>query len=258
MANDNKQFDKLVSGQDDDPTAELEILTAEACAENDSGRSVDTESDANTFDFDKARPDIGDTGETIANLKLDLKARTESIKKLQFDIEHLRSRWTGLEKEIKVREEVTTTLTADLKIARKKQSKTERLLRKRDKELDSLTLKLSLQEQSLEESARQIEQARIREQDSEARFVNVQAQLTAAEDRLASLTNESLAGRSEQEETGVKVKSLSSEVAELKKSLAESRATVTDLQQYVDGRKNDWEAQHRRLGENKEDRKSVV
>lgn len=252
MTNDNKKLNKLVSDQDDDPTAELELLSEEACAENDPGHQVEAESDQNTFDFERVGLDADDADETIANLKLDLQSRAESISKLQFDIEQLRARWTGLEKEIKVREEVTSNLTADLKQAHKKQSKAERLLRKREKELDSLTAKLSGQDQSLEESARQLEHAREREKESESRLIESEAQLEAARNKLAELTKESLAGRSVQEETSVRVKTLSSEVEGLKKDLAASHGSVSELQLYVDGRKSDWDEQHRSLADNEE------
>ncbi len=252
MANDNNKLNKLASEQDDDPTAELELLSEEACADDDPGRRAEAESDQNTFDFDRLGPDVDDAGETIATLKLDLQSRAQSISKLQFDIEQLRSRWTGLEKEIKVREEVTSNLTADLKLAHKRQSKTEKLLKKREKELDSLTARFSAQEQSLEESARQIEQARKGEHESESRLMESQAQLDAAEDKLAALMKESLAGRSEQEQTSVRVKTLSSKVDGLKKDLAASRGCVSELQQYVDGRKSDWDEQQKRFDDNKE------
>ena len=97
------------------PPRNSKLLSEEACVENDPGRQVEAESDQNTFDFERVGPDADDADETIANLKLDLQSRAESISKLQFDIEQLRARWTGLEKEIKVREEVTSNLTADLK-----------------------------------------------------------------------------------------------------------------------------------------------
>ena len=245
MTNDNKKINKLVSEQDDDPTDELELLSKEACAENDVVPKVEAEAeaDANTFEFDKLESEVDDADATFSNLRLDVKSRADSISKLQFDIEQLRSRWTGLEKEIKVREEVTSSLSADLRLAHKKQSQTEMLLKKREKELESLTQKLSGQEQSLQESARQIEQARKSEQESDSRVMEIQAQLEAAEDKLAALTKESLAGRSEQEETGVRVKKLSNEVDRLRKDLAGSRTSVSELQQYIDCRKSDWDEQ---------------
>lgn len=242
----------MVCEQDDDPTAELKLLSDEVLADDEPGQQVEAESDAITIDFERLVPEIDHADETIATLKLDLQSRAESISKLQFDIEQLRSRWTGLEKEIKVREEVTDTLTADLKLAHRNQSKTKILLRQREEEIESLTSKLFGQEQSLEESARQIEQARKDEQESESRVLEIQTQLDAAEDKLAALTEESLAGRLKQEETSIKVRTLSREVAGLQKELAASHTSVSELQQYVDGRKACWDEQQKQLIANKE------
>ncbi len=253
MTNDNNKINKLVSAQDDDPTAELELLTEEACARYEPGQIVEAESDVHTYDFERLESEDNDAGDTIASLKLDLQSRAECIGKLQFDIEQLRSRWAGLEKEIEVREEVTNSLTADLKLAHKNQSKTGRLLKKRKKEIESLTSRLSGQEQSLEESARQIEQSRMDELESESRVKEIQAQLDAAEEKLATLTEESRAGRSEHEQNSVRVRTLSGEVDGLQKELAASRTTVSELQQYINGRKADWDKLEKRLGENKDE-----
>ncbi len=252
MTNNNKKFNKLVSEQDDGPTAKLELLTGEACAGNEPGQQVEAESDASTFDFARLGSEVDDADETIANLKFDLQARAESISKLQFDIEQLRSRWTGLEKEIIGREEITNTLTADLKIAHKKHSKTEKLIRKREKKIESLTSKLSGHEQSLEESARQIEQAIKSDRESEIRVRQIQAQLDVAEEKLAAVTKESLAGRSQQEASSVRAKTLSGEVDGLQKELAASRASLSELQHYIDCRKADSDRQRKQLTDNKE------
>lgn len=180
MANDNKKINKLVSEQDDDPTAELELLSMAACAESEDMQEVESETDANTFDFDKLESEIGDADETIANLKSESKSRAENISKLEFDIEHLRSRSSGLKKENKVREEVSKNLTAELKAIHKKQTKTSKLLIKRDKEVNSLRARLSDHEQSLQES-------REREQETQACTAEIQSKLDAAEEKLAAL-----------------------------------------------------------------------
>jgi len=250
MANENKKINELVSEQDDETTAKLEVLSEEACADNEPDQQVEAESDADTFDFAKLGSEVDDADETIATLKPDLRSRAKSISTLQFDIEQLRSRWTGLEKEIRDREEATETLAAELKLAHKKQSNTETLLKQRAKEIDSLTSRLSGQQQSQEASARQIEQARNSEQESESRVLALQAQLNVAEDKLSTLTKESLAGRSVQQETSSQVRSLSGEVECLKKGLAASRASLSEQQQYIESRNADWDKQQKQLNEN--------
>ena len=253
MTNDKNKNNKLVSAYDDDPTANLEILREEACISDESGQNVEADSDVHIIDFERMESEGDSASDTIASLKLDLQSRAESIGKLQVDIEQLRSRGMGLEKEIEVREEVTDTLTAHLKLAHENQSKTGNLLKKREKEIESLTSRLSGQEQSLEESARRIEQSRMDELESESRVKEIQAQLNATEERLATLTEESRAGRSEQEQNSVRVRTLSGEVDGLQKELAASRTTVSELQQYIDGRKADWDKQEKLLVDNKEE-----
>ena len=252
MTNDNNKINELVSEQDEDPTVEIEPLSEEACVELGSGQQIEAESDANTFDFDQLGSDVEDADATIAQLKLDLRSRAESISKLQFDVEQLRSRWTGLEKEVKVREEITNTLTGELNLAHRKHSTTENLLRKREDEIEILTSKLSGQEQSLEDFARQIEHAGKNEQESESRVKEIQSRLSAAGDKLAVLTKDNLAGRSEQQETSIRIKSLTGEVDDLQTELAASRSSLSGLQMYIDRRNADWEKQQAQIGDNRD------
>ena len=253
MTNDNNKINKLVSAQYHDPSAELEPLTEEGCAGYEPGQNVEAQSDLHTCEFEKLQSEGDDTSDAIASLKLDLQSRAECIGKLQFDIEQLRSKSNGLEKEIEFREEIIHSLTADLKLAHKNQSKTGRLLKKREEEIESLTLRLSGQEQSLEESARQIEKSRMDELESETRVKEIQAQLIAAEEKLATLTEDSRASRSKQEQNSVRVKTLSGEVDGLQKELATSRTAVSELKRYIDGRKADWVKHEKLLIENKKE-----
>ncbi|MEJ2276006.1 MAG: hypothetical protein P8Y01_15810 [Woeseiaceae bacterium] len=75
MANENKKINELVS-DDDDPTSELDASTFRQ--DNSTRRLL--ESDDATFDF----PQQADRDE-------------KTVRKLQYDIEQLRSKWTGLE-----------------------------------------------------------------------------------------------------------------------------------------------------------------
>lgn len=88
MANDKNIINELVT-DDDDSTAELEML-------------------ADTLDFVGNKRKRVDP--SITELESDLRHRTETIDRLQFDIEQLRAKWTGLEVEIKAREDLTKSL----------------------------------------------------------------------------------------------------------------------------------------------------
>ena len=146
MANENKNTNELVAA-DDDPTAELEALTIRHAF---GPRDPELESDANTFDIEKLDGEVHD-GVSVANLKSDLKMRSETIERLQFDIEQLHSKWLGLETEIKAREEVTSNLNAELKTAERKLERKETLLEKRDLTIKSLKAEIRERENEVRE-----------------------------------------------------------------------------------------------------------
>jgi len=247
VANDNKTINNLVSDQDDDPTAELELLSEAALSEIESGREIEAESDGDTFDFAKLEAELGGADQTISSLKSDLKSRTESISKLQFDMEQLRSRWSGLEKEISVREKITENLTEELKLAHRKQSQSDRLLKRRQNKIGSLKSQLSGMEQTLRDYRQQIDQARDKEQKSESRVLELDAQAKVAEEKLAVLTDELELERSEKQKTIEQARSLSEEADNLNTELAAARASASEIEQYIDRRKSDWDKQEARL-----------
>ena len=252
MANDNKKINELVSDQDDEPTVEFEVLPEAIREALDADRAVEAESDGNTVEFSRPDAQPGDANETISSLRADLESRADSIDKLQFDIEQLRSRWIGLEKEINVREETANKLTEELKLAHSKQSHTDRLLEKRENEIESLESQLSTKEQLLKDSARKIEKAGNKGQESESRVVKLQAQLLDAEEKLSALTNESQLERSELQTTREQAQSLTAEADDLNKEVAASRASVSALQRDIDCRKSDWDKQESRLLESED------
>lgn len=135
MANENKKMNELVS-DDDDPTAELEALTVQHVFGSDK-QEHEAESDANTFQFDDLEND-GKSGVSVSDLRTDLKTRSETIERLQFDIEQLHAKWLGLEAEITAREELTSNLTTDLKSAERKLDRKDKLLQKRHSAVKSL------------------------------------------------------------------------------------------------------------------------
>ena len=112
MANDNKNIKELVS-DDEDRTAELETPTwQDSYLEANSEDTI--ESDAITFDAERYAPLPQDASTEVEVLKTDLRSRVETIDRLQFDVERLRSRGTGLETEVRAREAQTQKLTEAL------------------------------------------------------------------------------------------------------------------------------------------------
>jgi len=166
MANNNKEIHTSGACEDDDPTAELEVLPEAVSAEIKADRRHETESDEHTSDFVGHGTDVGEADETIYSLKSDLISRAETIRELHFEIAQLRPRSSELEKEVRVLEEVMNNVTEELKLAHKKQLDTSKLLDKRDNEIESLKSQLSAKEHALKESDRQIEDAKNKEQES--------------------------------------------------------------------------------------------
>ncbi|MDH3577749.1 MAG: FHA domain-containing protein [Gammaproteobacteria bacterium] len=137
MANENKNINELVS-DDDDPTAELEVLNFEEFDLAD----VEPESESNTYGFDKKDDEASSSSQSIPELKSDLEKRTQTIGRLQYDIEQLRAKWLGLETEIKAREEIVNNLLGDVDELKGALARKEKLLKKRAKTIKSLKSEL--------------------------------------------------------------------------------------------------------------------
>lgn len=219
MANENKNMNELVA-DDEDPTAELEALTVRHAF---GPRDPALESDANTFDIDKLDGEVHE-GVSVANLKSDLKMRSETIERLQFDIEQLHSKWLGLETEIKAREEVTSNLNAELKSAERKLERKATLLEKRDQTIKSL-------------------KSELRERDNEVRNLQLLADQYLAEKTELEAGDEISIARQEISRLEALV---ANQVAELRDAVAQQQRTehyadelrrqLTDINQQTEAR----------------------
>ena len=133
MANDKNNINELVIN-DDDPTAELETLSLERVLPEFG--SSQSEVSAKTHGFQKETST--DRSAAITALKSELEARSETIDRLQFDMEQLRLKWKGLETEYKAREEITNRQNADLDAIRTKLASKNKLVKKRDLSIKAL------------------------------------------------------------------------------------------------------------------------
>ena len=132
MANDKKNANRLVT-DDDDPTAELEALVLPTSRAGD-----DLEAAASTAGFTERTTEKKAGGESVAALKNDLLSRSETIDRLQFDMEVLRAKWKGLSTEIKAREEHANKLNEELKAARQTAQQAQSLLEERGNKIREL------------------------------------------------------------------------------------------------------------------------
>ena len=176
MANDNKNVKELVS---DDPerTAELESPTwRDATTGEDPEPAFDLDFEA--MKFDPAIAPIRNRDAVIQDLKADLRIKTETIDRLQFDVERLRSRRIGLETEVKAREAQTRKLA--------------RAVEEANKQIDTLTLALREAKKCHDDVTNRLAKSRA-EHEQELR--NLRFELTEASETVAQqeLINEQLA-----------------------------------------------------------------
>ena len=204
MTNDKKNINELVT-DDDDPTAELESL---------SPQDIDdlSESAAHTHDFEMSSDSGSDS--SISDLKSDLKNRSETINRLQYDIEQLRAKWNGLETEIKSREELSDGLNRDLDDLRKKLDRKEKLLKKRDRSVKAL-------------------KAEIRERNDE--YGELKATVADREQSITKLQRELTADRSgELAEAQRQLEHQAGQIASASDQLREQQAQLERTESYAD------------------------
>jgi len=153
MANENKNTHEVVA--DDDITAELKELTLQQVLT----RSADDEpleDDANTFEFERSpgRPLSND----VEVLRSDLKSHSNTIGRMQFELEQLRSKWQGLQSEARARAAISDELNRQVGELREALENRNRLLGKRDRSIRALKAEIRDREAAHHELEQQNEQ----------------------------------------------------------------------------------------------------
>ena len=176
MANDNKNIKELVSN-DQERTSELDSPTWRASTTDDDPEPG-LELDFEAMKFDPYIAPIRNRDAVIQDLKADLRTKTETIDRMQFDVERLRSRRIGLETEVKAREAQTRKLA--------------RAVEEANKQIDTLTSALREAKKSYDNVSDRLVKSRA-EHEQELR--NVRFELTEAAETVAQqeLINEQLA-----------------------------------------------------------------
>ena len=176
MANENNKPKELVSG-DVDPGPDLESPTWRE-PETDTGTERFPALDNDSMKFDPDIAPIRNRDAVIQDLKADLRIKTETIDRLQFDVERLRSRRICLDTEIAARAEQTRKLAKDVDEA--------------NRQIDTLTAALREAKKSYDDLAGRLEAKRI-QHEKELRCLRFE--LTEAADTVTrhELINEQLA-----------------------------------------------------------------
>jgi len=138
MTNDKSNINELVI-DDDDPTAELETLSLKQLSPGIDGDQLEVATKTHGF-RNEANPD---NSAEIAELESKLEARSETIGRLQFEMEQLRSKFQGLEKEYEAREEITRRQNSDIDAIQTKLAKKSKLLKKRNQSIKALRSEIS-------------------------------------------------------------------------------------------------------------------
>ena len=211
MANENKNINELVS-DDDDPTAELEILSFREFDPAD----VEPESESDTYGFGED-DDASSPAQSIPELRSDLEKRTQTIGRLQYDIEQLRAKWLGLETEIEAREQIVNKLLRDVDELRGELSRKDKLLKKRNRTIKSLKSEV----RQRDETDRSLQQQHA-ELDQE-----LAAQRSTNEDKVSALDEANL----QLDEGHSKLETAQDEIASLNSAIAERDETNGLLEQ---------------------------
>jgi predicted nucleic acid-binding Zn-ribbon protein len=240
MANDNNNLKELVS-DDQNRTAELESPT---WRDPHAEQPADFDVDPNPMDFDPNIAPIRNRDAVIQDLKVDLRTKTETIDRLQFDVERLRSRRIGLETEVKARETQTRKLTKSVEEA--------------NKQIDTLTAALSEAKKSYDDVSGRLAGTRTQH---EQELRNLRFELTEAAETVAQqeLINEQLAAdlvdtrgfksqlehmlTSSEQHSQTRISQLEAELEKLRKAntdyeaeLAAKNEAITELLEQISGK----------------------
>lgn len=139
MANDNKKRKELVT-DDQHRNAELDLPTWRDPVDDQAPTPA---VDASATEFDPNVAPILHRDAVIADLKDDLRAKTEMIDRLQFDVERLRSRRIGLETEVKARERQTRELAKAIEDSNRQIDTLSTALREAKKSYDDVSDRLA-------------------------------------------------------------------------------------------------------------------
>ncbi|MCP4300096.1 MAG: hypothetical protein GY783_05905, partial [Gammaproteobacteria bacterium] len=226
-------MNELVS-DDDDPTAELEVLSLRNIESADA--EVERESDANTYGFGKRKDPASDEGQSIPELQSDLEARTKTIGRLQYDIEQLRSKWLGLETEISAREEIVSNLSCEVDEFKDKLARKDKLLKKRGKEIKSLKTEVQQRDEShvlLERQRAELESQLEEQRLSAAEITGTLEETGRASEKLHSeletAQNEIASLKTDIEQRDESRGLLERQHSELESQLAEQRTTEAEI-----------------------------
>ena len=136
MAIENNKNNSLASDLKDDSNINPETLTVENLQSAEFRDRRQTNDDAYGLQSIDIAAEL--SSKAKAQLKSKISARNESVSRLRYDIQQLRSRWSGLEKEIEAREALTKRLNSRLSDTQRKLAHAESVQNSREAENNTL------------------------------------------------------------------------------------------------------------------------
>jgi len=270
VANENKNIKELVS-DDEDPTAELEILSIQDAESDESDDSdAQSESDSHTYGLGDTQRVDSSPGQSIPELQSDLESRTKTIGKLQYDIEQLRSKWLGLEAEIGAREEIVSNLLQETSKLKKKVARKDGLLKKRrqsivslkseiqqhNKDYGLLTEKLEEQQSSAAENieAREKAERALEELGSEleiarTKIVSAETEATHRDEQYKLLEQQLAAQQVAETQHAAAIEDAERALEELRTELEAARAEIVSAEAEIRQRNKQYELLEQQLAE---------
>lgn len=252
MAIENNKNNSLASELNDDSNVIPETLTVESLQSTDIRARGHANDEISGFERLDCVAELSSTAK--AELRSEISARDESVSRLRYDIQQLRSRWSGLEKEIEAREVLTKRLNRRLSDTQRKLARAESVQNNRQAEnnalRENLKDKLSLLT-SVEREAKKISetvesgkflidelQQKITEQQTtirnlsrenrtfSARKTKALDALAEKEDRIASLKNSALTGTGISSNQGQHLSNLRTELGNALQEIENLRASL--------------------------------
>ena len=242
MANDNNNLKELVSS-DKDRTADVDLPVLRDSDVVDEAEPV-VELDFESMQFDPNIAPIRNRDAVIEDLKADLRIKAETIDRLQFDIERLRSRRIGLETEVKARESQTRKLAKAVEEANKQIDTLTAALRGAKKSYDDVTGRLSSVRTKHEEELRilRFELTEAAETVSQQELINEQLATDLVDTRGFKNELERMLTSSE-EQSQTRITQLESELEQLKQingdyelELTAKNEAIADLLAKISGK----------------------
>lgn len=231
MTNKNKNSRSLVANADNESPPDFDGLSAQ-----NNYFASEIEVDAITFDIDELRPKV----RSRADLHNALIEQTKLTEELKFEIEHLCNKQRGLNEELKARAEIAANLNSEIRESRSQLSEAKRTIESRKEEFKTnlaLLEKSNALTERLQDRTRGLEIAR---KDLKRKLKLFEKKLSATEKNNASLE---VTLRNRQRSVGnpsLRSKNKDKEIVQLESQLRKTRVDLSDLRNYVNGRRNAW------------------